>query len=156
MRHSSKLAAEARPSGAMLPTKACPVVLRAAPGGTEVLVFRHPRAGVQLVKGTIEPGESPGITAVRELAEEAGLLNATPTRSLGLWRSGYDDQVWEFFEMDPAVELPDAWLHHAADDGGHEFAFYWHPLHAQPGADWHPVFVGALAFIRASLGSEQA
>jgi 8-oxo-dGTP pyrophosphatase MutT (NUDIX family) len=140
----------------MLPTKACPVVLRPAPGGTELLVFRHPRAGVQLVKGTIEPGESAGGAAVRELAEEAGLLDAVPRKSLGVWRSGQDDQVWEFFEMDAGADLPDAWLHRAPDDGGLEFAFSWHPLREQPGPDWHPVFVRALAFVRSSLGSAAA
>lgn len=140
----------------MLPTKACPVVLRPASSGSELLVFRHPLAGVQLVKGTIEPGESPSITAVRELAEEAGLPNASATRSLGVWQSGYNDQVWEFFEMDAGADLPDAWLHQAPDDGGLEFAFSWHPLREQPGPDWHPVFVRALAFVRSSLGSAAA
>ncbi len=139
----------------MLPTKACPVVLRAAAGGTELLVFRHPRAGVQLVKGTIESGESAREAAVRELAEEAGLLKAVPGKSLGVWESRQDGQVWEFFEMDAGADLPDAWLHRAPDDGGLEFSFSWHPLHEQPGPDWHPVFVRALEFVRSSLRSEE-
>lgn len=38
--------------------RACPVVLRES-GGLEVLAFEHPLAGLQLVKGRLEPGESP-------------------------------------------------------------------------------------------------
>lgn len=42
---------------------------------SRVLVFRHPdpAAGVQVPKGTVEPGESPRDAVVRELREEAGI-----------------------------------------------------------------------------------
>ena len=38
------------------------------PGGTEVLVIEHPLAGIQLVKGTVEQGESVNDAAARELS----------------------------------------------------------------------------------------
>ncbi|MHC8286071.1 NUDIX domain-containing protein [Pseudomonas sp. XS1P51] len=46
--------------------KACPVVLRNIEQ-LEILAFRHPLAGLQLVKGSVEPGELTGAAAVREL-----------------------------------------------------------------------------------------
>lgn len=52
--------------------KACAVVLRDR-GVLEILAFEHPLAGLQLVKGSVEAGESTCATAVRELMEEAGI-----------------------------------------------------------------------------------
>jgi hypothetical protein len=40
----------------MKPNKACPVILRRR-NQLEILLFEHPLAGVQLVKGTIERSE---------------------------------------------------------------------------------------------------
>ena len=49
--------------------KVCPYVLRGAGDRLEVLAFRHPLAGCQLVKGSLEPGERVVVGALRELAE---------------------------------------------------------------------------------------
>ena len=54
----------------MLPNKVCPVVFRRVDSVVEVLAFEHPVAGYQLVKGTVESGESIETAALRELAEE--------------------------------------------------------------------------------------
>ena len=51
--------------------------------GSRILVFRHPSAGIQLIKGTIEPGECASDAALRELcgfvdkliAEDEPVLN---------------------------------------------------------------------------------
>lgn len=139
----------------MTPTKACPVVLRGAGAGTEILVFRHPLAGVQLVKGTIEPGETAAQAAVRELAEEAGLRGAVVLRCLGAWSSGFQDQVWSFEQVRCATPPPDTWDHATRDDGGHVFRFFWHRLHDAPGADWHEVYVDALRFLRDALAPQR-
>lgn len=79
----------------MHPDKACSAVLCFAqrPG---ILLFRHPQAGVQLVKGTIERGETPGQAALRELAEESGIDSATVVADLGCWESGHNGQIWSF------------------------------------------------------------
>lgn len=133
--------------------KACPVVLRRRDGRTELLAFEHPRAGVQIVKGTIEAGESLAAACVRELYEESG-LDAEPGRFLGRWGPGYEDHVWGFHEMLAPREIPDTWEHFTEDGGGHTFRLFWHPLDEDPDERWHPLFVAALAFLREALAKE--
>ncbi|KAF0864574.1 NUDIX domain-containing protein [Pseudomonas sp. LD120] len=130
----------------MLVNKACPVVLRHG-SSLEILAFRHPLAGLQLVKGTLEPGESSAVAAVRELLEEAG-VQGEAVRQLGIWHSGFSGQVWAFHERRVAEGLPERWQHACGDDGGHRFSFFWHPLGCEPSAEWHPLFQGALNFLR--------
>jgi 8-oxo-dGTP pyrophosphatase MutT (NUDIX family) len=132
------------------PTKVCPVVIRGGGADRQILVFRHPLAGVQLVKGTIELDEKPGPAALRELREESGIETAQVSGSLGIWDSGHDGQIWEFVGVRVPRLLPDRWTHRAPDDGGHEFEFFWHDLAQSPSAEWHPLFVAALEFIRDS------
>ncbi|MEJ6395685.1 NUDIX domain-containing protein [Gymnodinialimonas sp. 2305UL16-5] len=104
--------------------KVCPVVLR----GEELLVFRHPLAGCQLVKGGIELGETPLDAASRELAEESG-LRLPPARDLGHSDRITPSQRWHFWLMGPTSDtLPESWIHCTQDDGGHDFAFFWLPL----------------------------
>jgi 8-oxo-dGTP pyrophosphatase MutT (NUDIX family) len=132
------------------PSKACPVVLRSANGQTEVLAFEHPLAGFQLVKGTIEPGESVEAAALRELAEESGIQSAVARRSLGTHAPGSPEQVWAFVECVPSEALPSAWIYRTADGGGHSFRFFWHPLFGSTSEHWHTVFRNALRFIQAA------
>lgn len=61
--------------------KSCPVVLRGRET-LEILAFEHPLAGLQLVKGSVEPGEPTDLAAIRELKEEAG-IQSTVKRNLG-------------------------------------------------------------------------
>ena len=133
----------------VLANKVCPVILRRNGSEVEVLAFEHPLAGYQLVKGTIEASESIEVAALRELAEESGILSATVSRSLGIWSSNHEGQIWAFVEGKPSQPLAESWLHHAPDDGGHTFRFFWHPLYetASP-SQWHSVFRGALSFIQ--------
>ncbi|ELP5903367.1 NUDIX domain-containing protein, partial [Vibrio vulnificus] len=50
--------------------KVCPVVLRKSGNYHELLLFEHPLADVQLVKGTLEPSDiSIESAAMRELEE---------------------------------------------------------------------------------------
>ena len=70
------------------PNKACPVLLRSTAAGVELLSFLHPKAGKQIIKGTIEPGEEATAAALRELGEESGIIDATAVRSLGIWQAG--------------------------------------------------------------------
>ncbi|NIF24808.1 NUDIX domain-containing protein [Pantoea sp. Tr-811] len=129
--------------------KACPVVLRTREA-LEILAFEHPLAGLQLVKGSVEPDEPTELAAVRELKEEAG-IRSTATRNLGQWRSRVTGHLWAFHECHVAQDLPTTWVHFAEDDGGHEFRFFWHPLMSEPSDQWHQVFKDALAFIRTTL-----
>ncbi|MBV9219174.1 MAG: NUDIX domain-containing protein [Methylobacteriaceae bacterium] len=131
--------------------KACPVVLRRGRRGPEILVFGHPTAGTQLVKGTVEDGEEPASAALRELREESGIAHAVVEAFLGILRSEEaPGEEWHVF-LCRTEPLPDTWRHLAEDDCGHEFSFFWHPLDEAPGEDWHPIFRRALDFIRAGL-----
>lgn len=130
--------------------KLCPVLLRPTADGLELLVFRHPLAGVQLVKGTREADETIAAGALRELAEEAGLTQATVTADLGSSFAIAPNLLWHFVRI-AAGPLESHWFFDTSDVGGHRFAFFWWPLAAEPADDWHPIFVRALAHIRAAL-----
>jgi 8-oxo-dGTP pyrophosphatase MutT (NUDIX family) len=133
----------------MIVNKVCPVVLRGVGSALEVLAFEHPEAGYQLIKGSIESGESIEVAALRELAEESGIERAVVTRHLGIWHSGFEGQVWGFIECAPIHVLPESWVHRVADDGGHSFRFFWHPLSGpMPTHLWHALFRNALTFMR--------
>jgi len=137
--------------------KAVPVVLRKSASGTEVLVFNHPLAGAQLVKGTVEPGESVNEAAVRELAEESGIVGASCDRDLGTWEQCPLGQVWHFRSMHvPASALPERWSHRTEDDGGHTFEFHWHRIDGVRPENCHPVFIAALEFLRARLATSSS
>ncbi|MNM81974.1 NUDIX domain protein [compost metagenome] len=134
----------------MLPDKACAVVLSpsAQPG---ILLFRHPQAGVQLVKGSIENGETPREAALRELAEESGIQDATIKDDLGCWDAGHLGQTWSFHLCRVEGAVPERWCHQTLDDHGHTFAFFWASLDHLPYSECHPVFQRALSFVSEAL-----
>jgi len=130
--------------------KACAVPYRRNGQALEVLAFRHPLAGNQLVKGTIEADESPAAAAARELAEESGIVGAPRPIFLGRSAIGAPPLLWHVYAF--AVEsLPDRWDHRTEDGGGHVFSFFWHPLAADLDGDWHPIFHEGYRLIRAAL-----
>jgi 8-oxo-dGTP pyrophosphatase MutT (NUDIX family) len=59
-------------------------VVRAGADGPDVLLLRHPFAGVQFPAGTVEPGEAPAAGALREACEETGLSGFGPARPAGV------------------------------------------------------------------------
>ena len=63
--------------------KVCALITRRGKAGEEVLLFRHPYAGVQIPAGTVEPGESEEAAALREACEETGLGEFAAQRYLG-------------------------------------------------------------------------
>ncbi|UXT93285.1 NUDIX domain-containing protein [Agrobacterium pusense] len=130
--------------------KACPVVTRATEHGLEVLAFRHPSAGCQFVKGTIEEGELPRDAASRELFEESGLISPVDLVALGTVEIGRERITWHFFTW-ASTGLPDCWEHATDDDGGHTFAFFWHPISVPLDEDWHPIFREAFKFVCSHL-----
>lgn len=130
--------------------KACPLVLRKQNDQMEILVFAHPLAGIQLAKGSIEPGESILEAAERELREESG-ISLKVKYLLCEWRRSSDEPCWGICLMEDAPDLPDEWTHYCTDDGGHNFRFFWHPLLQTPDSSWHPLFIDALGVIRQSL-----
>jgi 8-oxo-dGTP pyrophosphatase MutT (NUDIX family) len=48
-------------------------IIRPGAEGVELLLFRHPHAGVQIPAGTVEPDETPEQSVLREANEETGL-----------------------------------------------------------------------------------
>ncbi|PTS86522.1 DNA mismatch repair protein MutT [Pseudomonas sp. HMWF032] len=136
----------------MSPDKACPVILSSA-RPYKILLFRHPLAGVQLVKGSIKKGETPGVAALRELTEESGISDAVIENDLGVWDSEHLGQVWSFQLCQVERALPERWSHQTVDDYGHLFEFYWASLENPPHDECHPVFQRALAFLRTKLNA---
>lgn len=132
----------------MLVEKVCPYVLRGPKGNLEILAFKHPLAGCQLVKGTLEPGERVVDGALRELAEEAGLVGTVGSGVSWSSLNIADGQLWHFVPVDVPPQ-PDHFAFFCADDGGHRFAFRWWPLRDGPGPDWHEIYRRALNEIRA-------
>ena len=76
--------------------KVVPVVIRRR-DKLEVLAFRHPQVGTQLVKGSLEAGEEPEDAALGELAEESGIEDAVVVRPLGQLAYTEIAQHWHFF-----------------------------------------------------------
>ena len=127
--------------------KAVPLVLRSKGARTQLLCFRHPVAGCQLVKGGIKKGEAMAEACRRELKEESGLKTRV-LRELGWWESEYKRQAWGFCLMDTPPDLPETWKYHTKDDGGRIFRFFWQDLDAELDREWHPVFHRAMNHIR--------
>jgi ADP-ribose pyrophosphatase YjhB (NUDIX family) len=130
--------------------KAVPVLLREKGGRREILAFRHPAAGHQIVKGTVEPGEAAADAALRELEEESGVTGAWIVADLGSSDAIDDGQLWHFFHC-AAGEQPARWVFATLDEGGLIFSFYWQPLDADLTAEWHPAAVRAVDHIRAAM-----
>jgi 8-oxo-dGTP pyrophosphatase MutT (NUDIX family) len=129
------------------PDKVCPVVFRDS-SMREILAFEHPLAGVQLVKGGIEPGESARAAALRELEEESGIADTGIAQDLGTWNSGHNGHVWSLQLCTYSPTLPESWVHRCEDDGGHDLKFFWHDMSLEPGEDWRPQYRRALEAIR--------
>jgi 8-oxo-dGTP pyrophosphatase MutT (NUDIX family) len=56
-------------------------ITRPAAGGPELLLFRHPTAGIQIPAGTVEAGEAPEAAVLREAFEETGLADGLVIRA---------------------------------------------------------------------------
>ncbi len=122
-------------------SKACVSLWRPASEGIEILAFKHPLAGSQLVKGTHEIGEDIQQTAVRELQEESGLVLDQISPALGsihlLLPGGAHQteplelQTWHLFLEPAPANLPSHWLHQASgspEEDGLSFDFFWQRL----------------------------
>lgn len=117
--------------------KACAYITR---GSSELLVFEGPEHdGLQIPKGTLEPGETPREALFREVIEESGLgtLNATRHLSTDVWTRRHSPPkcyVRHFFHA-TVYEPRDRWTHTVTDGGdehGAEFELYWiHPSTAR-------------------------
>jgi 8-oxo-dGTP pyrophosphatase MutT (NUDIX family) len=126
--------------------KACPVMFRDS-SMRQILAFEHPVSGLQLVKGGIQRGEDARSAALRELKEEAGIVNTSIARDLGTWNSGDNGHVWSLQLCTYSPGLPETWTHHCEDDGGHDLKFFWQDVH-RVSQEWPDLYQRALATIR--------
>jgi 8-oxo-dGTP pyrophosphatase MutT (NUDIX family) len=103
------------------------------PPDSRVLVFRHPdpEAGVQVPKGTVEPGETPETAVVRELHEEAGVDAVDRVTHLATdhWPHPEKPKRYRrhFFRLD-VTEPRDRWAHAVTgggEDDGLRFEYFW-------------------------------
>lgn len=139
-------------------TKACISLWRPAARGLEILAFRHPLAGSQLVKGTHEVAETIQQTALRELNEEAGLSLDQLQPSLGSIHlllptnaqqiESLELQTWHLFLEPAPADLADQWSHLASgspQEEGLNFDFFWQDLgSAAENKDFAPIFQGVM------------
>jgi ADP-ribose pyrophosphatase YjhB (NUDIX family) len=100
---------------------------------SELLVFEGPgHDGLQIPKGTVEPGESPREAVSREVVEESGLATFDEFRHLAtdVWvrRESPPKRYVRWFFHAPVHESRDAWTHTVTgtgDERGAEFDFGW-------------------------------
>ncbi len=110
--------------------KATAVVIRGDCAARELLVFEHPRTGLQLPAGTVEDGETFEAAAIRELAEETGLTDVILHSELG-----FLDEVSpagnpfhrHIFHFEPLAPVEERW--DRACDCGDEITLFWIPFH---------------------------
>jgi 8-oxo-dGTP pyrophosphatase MutT (NUDIX family) len=115
--------------------KACAYITR---NNEELLVFEGPEHdGLQVPKGTIEPGEDPRTAVFREIVEESGLgaVGQTSHLATDVWTRRRSPPKWyvrHFFHT-TVHEPRDRWTHTVTGDGaetGLEFEFSWVDLPA--------------------------
>ena len=102
---------------------------------TEVLVFDQddPKAGTQVIGGTVDPGEDLISALLREIKEESGLLYEACdiVKKIGescYWRKDRPEQNNRHFYQFNGEQLPEQWNHLVVSDGddnGFQFRFYW-------------------------------
>lgn len=110
--------------------KACAYITR---NESELLVFEGPgHDGLQIPKGTVEPGESPREAVCREVIEESGLATFSQPRHLvtDVWtrRESPPKRYVRSFYHAPVHETRDSWTHTVTGTGeerGAEFDFFW-------------------------------
>ena len=131
--------------------KVCPVIFRENNGLRQILAFRHPLAGLQIVKGTIEEGENSHFAALRELAEESGITSVSNCEFKGDSDEITENQTWYFYNCTVDEDLKNAWDFFANEDGGINFSFFWFNINEPLSNDWHPTFHRALDYIKSNF-----
>ena len=135
----------------MMIQKVVPIILRMQMDEIQILVFRHPLAGIQIVKGTVEPNEKLEHAALRELSEESGIEHASIQRFIGIHSPKVGGADWYVYLCEAQEQLTDQWTHHCTDDGGLDFQFFWYPLFSPPTQEWHTIFQDLLTYLQEHL-----
>lgn len=82
-------------------------VTRTTSHGQELLLFEHPRAGLQLPAGTVEDNEPHAAAAAREAREETGLLHLPSGRFLEAVAEPLPDDHYLMLDTTPVYARPD-------------------------------------------------
>jgi ADP-ribose pyrophosphatase YjhB (NUDIX family) len=115
-------------SGVTYVEKVCAYITR---DGSELLVFEGPEHdGLQIPKGTVEPGERPRAAVYREAVEESGLATLGASRHLttDVWTRRAGRRYVRRFYHARVHEPRDAWTHTvtgAGEERGAEYDFFW-------------------------------
>ena len=102
-------------------------IIRASRAGPQLLVFDSlEEPGLEVPKGSVQPGETPAQAAMREVEEESGLRELTLIGELGvtLWQ----DEEQHFFLFRADVLLPDQFEHVVTGhdgDRGMRYQYRW-------------------------------
>lgn len=155
-----------RNRGVIVKHKAAACVVRTSARGPELLVFRHPLAGVQIPKGSIESGETAADAAARELAEESGVFAGRVLRQVGWHQSEVSEdatdagprehQVWHTFLMAADAEQRDNWSQPASGSEAEAslvFEFFWLPF-ADARTVVAPRYVPSVDFVAAAIATD--
>jgi 8-oxo-dGTP pyrophosphatase MutT (NUDIX family) len=146
---------------ALIVPKACACLVD---GRGHLLVFHHPGdRGMQLPKGTIEPGEALEDAVRRELLEESGIRYTGPLEALGTLERDCEAGVegnlhrhaqrWHLFLMRAEGPLPESFDHVATgspEEEGLVFSFSWLAPDAPLDA-FAPPYANAIARVRRAL-----
>ncbi|WP_135820892.1 NUDIX hydrolase [Halostella litorea] len=117
--------------------KVCAYVTRG--GGSELLVFEGPdHAGLQVPKGTVEPGETLQEALLREVKEESGLDLPTSVDCVArdIWARRQSKYYVRHFYHATVKDTLDTWTHVVTGDGdeaGKRFEYSWVDLPADRG-----------------------
>lgn len=84
-------------------------ITRPTSAGTELLLFRHPHAGIQIPAGSVEEGEDIDAAALREAHEESGLPMSSLqiVRRIGEWEEDLGLQRRAMLRRAPVYARPD-------------------------------------------------
>ena len=131
--------------------KVCPVILRTNTlRQIEILVFQHPVAGIQIVKGTLEMQEPILDAAIRELFEESGISRKIEHCTY-IGHSQIASIPWHFIAINiQDLNFAEQWQYQTLDDYGHVFSFFWLPvprLLALEQDQIHPKYLDAIRYI---------
>ncbi|KAA3605249.1 MAG: NUDIX domain-containing protein [Calditrichaeota bacterium] len=136
--------------------KVCPCILKEEKGKWFILAFKHPIAGNQIPKGTVEPNEEIEKATLRELKEESGISEARIENFIGKFDRVVENEdgnlehhEWHLFDVRAENNLPKNWNHNAegsSEENGLVFHFFWQELSVDY-KNYHEYFLKVLELV---------